>query len=386
MANAASASDHRAAVLDQAGAERRQRAAGALDRHLDLRRLAGDRRAQVVQRQRARRAVGVGDRRLQRAQDQRRDVAAVGAARDRPLVGDRGAARRRRRPAATAVSRSKAVSGRRRSPRAPVSLVVAAALAPDLDAHLVDGQRDRRLGLGGLDPHLVGGVLVQQAVGDGRAQALQRLVGALLGDERDGVADLAVVDGVLDHVGDGRVAVADLQADVEHQALADLALGGASRRGACRATGRGPRWSPRSGRPRPRRSPRRLRRRRARGRRLVPGQAPSRCNVALATFSAWRACGDVVDPEDACPALQREDVGGDRPGHAVVRVGHVGELVDEGLARDADHDAEAERDDLVGAGAAARGCAPASCRSRCRDRRRCGPRGRPRARRTRRGR
>ena len=45
-----------------------------------------------------------------------------------------------------------------------------------------------------------------QPVGDRRAQALERLVGALLRDEGDLLADLAVVDRVLDAVGDRRVA------------------------------------------------------------------------------------------------------------------------------------------------------------------------------------
>ena len=112
--------DHRAPVLDQAGAQRRQRAAGTLDGYVDLRRLAGDRRAQVVQRQRARRAVGVVDRRLQRAQDQRGDVAAVGPARDRPPIGDRGL------PDAVAGGRDGGVlleggRGRRDRHRAPIS-------------------------------------------------------------------------------------------------------------------------------------------------------------------------------------------------------------------------------------------------------------------------
>ena len=48
---------------------------------------------------------------------------------------------------------------------------------------------------------------------------------ALLGDQRDQLADLAVVDRVLDRVRDRRVALADVQAQVQHQALADLALG-----------------------------------------------------------------------------------------------------------------------------------------------------------------
>ena len=48
---------------------------------------------------------------------------------------------------------------------------------------------------------------------------------ALLGDERDELADLRVVDRVLDRVGDRCVGLADVEAQVEHQPLADLALG-----------------------------------------------------------------------------------------------------------------------------------------------------------------
>src|SRR4051812_36857901 len=58
--------------------------------------------------------------------------------------------------------------------------------------------------------------------------------------------------------------------------------------------------------------------------------------------------GHVVDAEQARPALVGQDVGGDRPGHAVVRIWHVGQLVDEALARHADGHAEAQADDLVG--------------------------------------
>ena len=68
-------------------------------------------------------------------------------------------------------------------------------------------------------------VLVEQAVGDRRAQPLERLVGALLGHEVGQLADLTVVDRVLDAVGQRRVALADVQSQVEQQALADLALG-----------------------------------------------------------------------------------------------------------------------------------------------------------------
>ena len=77
------------------------------------------------------------------------------------------------------------------------------------------GSGDRRLGLGRLDPHALDLEVGQQAVGDRRAQPLERAVGALLGDERDGLADLRVVDGVLDAVGDRRVGLADVEAQVE---------------------------------------------------------------------------------------------------------------------------------------------------------------------------
>src|SRR6185312_8391748 len=93
---------------------------------------------------------------------------------------------------------------------APASLI---RVAHDLDRDLLDRQRDRRLGLGRSHPHRLGLVVAQQTVRDRRAQALERL------------ADLAVVDGVLDAVSDGRVAGADLDPQVDHEALADLALG-----------------------------------------------------------------------------------------------------------------------------------------------------------------
>ncbi len=48
---------------------------------------------------------------------------------------------------------------------------------------------------------------------------------ALLGDQRDQLADLRVVDRVLQRVGRGRVGLAHVESQVEHQALADLALG-----------------------------------------------------------------------------------------------------------------------------------------------------------------
>src|SRR5918999_269045 len=100
-----------------------------------------------------------------------------------------------------------------------------ALVAPDLDRDLLDRQRDRGLRLGGLDADALGTELGGEAVGDHRAQPLERLVRALLRDQRDHLADLAVVDRVLDAVGDQRVRLADVEAHVEHQALPDLSLG-----------------------------------------------------------------------------------------------------------------------------------------------------------------
>ena len=68
-------------------------------------------------------------------------------------------------------------------------------------------------------------VALDQAIGDSGAEALERAVLALLGDEIDELADLAVVDRVLDPVGDRRVALADVKSQVDDQALADLPLG-----------------------------------------------------------------------------------------------------------------------------------------------------------------
>src|ERR1044072_2525905 len=80
-----------------------------------------------------------------------------------------------------------------------------ALFAPDLDRDLFHRQRNRRLGLGGLDRHALGAELGGEPVRDHRAQPLERLVRALLGDQGDDLADLAVVDRVLDAVGDQRV-------------------------------------------------------------------------------------------------------------------------------------------------------------------------------------
>src|ERR1039458_4643754 len=98
-------------------------------------------------------------------------------------------------------------------------------LAPDLHRDLLDRQGDRRLGLRGLDPDRLGTEVLDDPIGDDRAQALERLVVALLRDQRDELADLTVIDGVLDPIGLGGVGLADVDADVEQQPLSDLALG-----------------------------------------------------------------------------------------------------------------------------------------------------------------
>ena len=54
----------------------------------------------------------------------------------------------------------------------------------------------------------------------------------------------------------------------------------------------------------------------------------------------------VVDPEDARAALVREHVGGDRRGDPVVDVA-AGDRAEERLARGADHERAADRDELV---------------------------------------
>ena len=57
------------------------------------------------------------------------------------------------------------------------------------------------------------------------AEPLERPVAALGRRQRDDVADLGVVDRVLEPVGEHRVAVGDVERDVDHQPLADLLLG-----------------------------------------------------------------------------------------------------------------------------------------------------------------
>ena len=96
---------------------------------------------------------------------------------------------------------------------------------PDLNRDRFDGQRDRRLRLGRFDPNLTRVKFIEQLVGDLGAERLKCAVGAPLGDERDELADAAVVNGVLNPVCDGCVAGADVEAKVEDKPLADLLLG-----------------------------------------------------------------------------------------------------------------------------------------------------------------
>src|SRR3954447_21483536 len=110
-------------------------------------------------------------------------------------------------------------------PLGPSVSTGSARLAEHLDGDLLHREGDRRLGLRGLDPHGLGVVLREQPLGDGRAQPLEGPVGALLREERHELADLAVVDGVLDPIGQRRVACAHLEAQVEDQPLAHLLLG-----------------------------------------------------------------------------------------------------------------------------------------------------------------
>ena len=83
--------------------------------------------------------------------------------------------------------------------------------APDLNGDALDGQWDGRLGLGGLHPDAFKLVLGEQSLGDGGAEALQGTVRALLGDERDQLAHLGVIDGVLQPVGGGGVGLAEIR-------------------------------------------------------------------------------------------------------------------------------------------------------------------------------
>lgn len=50
-------------------------------------------------------------------------------------------------------------------------------------------------------------------------------MGALLSDQRHQLTDLRVIDRVLKRVGRGRVRLAHVQSQIQHQTLADLTLG-----------------------------------------------------------------------------------------------------------------------------------------------------------------
>ena len=71
----------------------------------------------------------------------------------------------------------------------------------------------------------VGAEALHQPLGDHAAEPLERPVAALGRRQGDDVGDLGVVDRVLEPVGEHRVAVGDVEGDVDHQPLADLLLG-----------------------------------------------------------------------------------------------------------------------------------------------------------------
>ena len=66
---------------------------------------------------------------------------------------------------------------------------------------------------------------LHQPLADHVAEALQRPVAPLGGGEGDDVTHLRVVDGVLQPVGEHRVAVGDVEGDVDLEPLSDLPLG-----------------------------------------------------------------------------------------------------------------------------------------------------------------
>ena len=99
------------------------------------------------------------------------------------------------------------------------------ALVDDLDRDLLDRERQRRLGLGGPDANRLAAEALHQPLADHLAEPLERPVAALGRGEGDDVADLGVVDRVLEAVGEHRVAVGDVEGDVDLEPLADLPLG-----------------------------------------------------------------------------------------------------------------------------------------------------------------
>src|SRR5262249_56406921 len=79
--------------------------------------------------------------------------------------------------------------------------------------------------LGGAAGEGSGAVALHQPLADHRAGPLEGAVAALGRRQGDDVADLGVVDGVLEPIGQHRVAVGDVEGDVELEPLPDLLLG-----------------------------------------------------------------------------------------------------------------------------------------------------------------
>src|SRR3954468_666376 len=94
---------------------------------------------------------------------------------------------------ACAASMSPLSTAARKSLAALMRPSLPVGFAPHLDRDLLDAERDRRLGLRRLDPDALELVVGQQPLGDRGAQALEGAVRALLGDQRDQLADLGVV-------------------------------------------------------------------------------------------------------------------------------------------------------------------------------------------------
>ena len=230
------------------------------------------------------------------------------------------AARSRRRPRGSSSSSARRARARERPrPRPPRR------------------ERERRLGLRGADADAVGAKALHQALADHAGESLERLVAALRRGQGDDVADLGVVDRVLEPVGQYRVAVGDLEARLDLQALADLLLGLGD---AMMRVDREPAhstWTDDSG-PSRCASMRRERLPRPRRARRLPSGAAEQYRGAR---RAPAHLGDVVDAKHLGSARQRQHVGGDRAAEPVADLA-AGDLAEEALARGADHDRPAE--------------------------------------------
>jgi hypothetical protein len=99
------------------------------------------------------------------------------------------------------------------------------SLVDDLDRNLLDRQRQRRLGLGGTDADGLAAIAFHQALTDDLGKSLEGAIAALGRGEGDDVADLGVVNRVVDAIGEHRVAVGHVEGDVELEPLPDLLLG-----------------------------------------------------------------------------------------------------------------------------------------------------------------